>query len=284
VFVALRLPHLRSTGEPAVPPSESAAVGTPSGPAPGEALPAPAAPPAPAPMPSLPAVSAALADVPCSALVPTIKGHAVRVQGYLGRGFGQARLKHTLAALPGVAEVDLALQEVAEDKCALLRVLGRYWVAHRMAPGGAADGTSIRLSPGSGHGGSKASELTEGDTLMVDVTTPAYQSYMAVDYFVLDGNVVHLLPNSTERETLAPPRYTATVGNMGNWGIGAPFGTEMLVLLATPVPLFDSVRPDSEAGPAYLRALDEQLARIAKSHGAGAVAVEFMQITTHAKR
>jgi hypothetical protein len=290
VFVALRLPHLRSTGEPAVPPSESAAVGTASGPVRGEALPAPAAPPAPAPapmpapMPSLPAVSAALADVPCSALVPTIKGHAVRVQGYLGRGFGQARLKHTLAALPGVAEVDLALQEVAEDKCALLRVLGRYWVAHRMAPGAAADGTSIRLSPGSGRGGSKASELTEGDTLMVDVTTPAYQSYMAVDYFVLDGNVVHLLPNSTERETLAPPRYTATVGNMGNWGIGAPFGTEMLVLLATPVPLFDSVRPDSEAGPAYLRALDEQLARIAKSHGAGAVAVEFMQITTHAKR
>jgi hypothetical protein len=65
--------------------------------------------------------------------------------------------------------------------------------------------------------------------------------------------------------------------------IGAPFGTEMLVLLATPVPLFDGVRPDSEAGPVYLRALDEQLTRIGKSHGAGAIAVEFLQIRTHAK-
>jgi hypothetical protein len=158
-----------------------------------------------------------------------------------------------------------------------MRVLGRYWVAHRMAPGETA---SIRLNPASG----KGADLKEGDTLMVDVGTPNYQSYVAVDYFVRDGKVVHLLPNSVERETLAPPRYTATVGNLGNWMIGAPFGTEMLVLLATPVPLFDGLRPDSEAGPEYLRALDAQLARVAKSHGADTIAVDFLQIATHAKK
>jgi predicted Ser/Thr protein kinase len=250
-----------------------------------QAVPAPAgsavsAAPATPAAPSLPAISAALAEVPCSALVPTIKGRAVHVQGYLARSVGQARLKSTLAAVPGVAEVELALQEVDEDKCGLMRVLGRYWVAHRLAPGTAADGTAIRLNPGSGRG----NDLKEGDTLMVDITTPNYQSYVAVDYFVLGGTVVHLLPNSVERETLAPPRYTATVGNLGNWMIGAPFGTEMLVLLATPVPLFDAQRPDSEAGPAYLAALDSQLARISKSHGAAAIAVDFLQITTHAKR
>jgi hypothetical protein len=232
----------------------------------------------------LPAIAAALADLPCSALVPTIKGRAVHVQGYLARSVGQARLKNTLAALPGVAAVDLSLHEVGDDKCGLMRVLGRYWVAHRMAPGAAAEATAIRLNPGSGRGGSNITDLNAGDTLMVDVTTPDYQSYVAVDYFVLDGTVVHLLPNSVERETLAPPRYTATVGNLGNWMIGAPFGTEMLVLLATPVPLFDAQRPDSEAGPAYLAALDSQLARISKSHGAAAIAVDFLQITTHAKR
>jgi predicted Ser/Thr protein kinase len=250
-----------------------------------QAVPAPAgsavsAPPAAPAAPSLPAISAALAEVPCSALVPTIKGRAVHVQGYLARSVGQARLKSTLAAVPGVAEVELALQEVDEDKCGLMRVLGRYWVAHRLAPGTAADGTAIRLNPGSGRG----NDLKEGDTLMVDITTPNYQSYVAVDYFVLGGTVVHLLPNSVERETLAPPRYTATVGNLGNWMIAAPFGTEMLVLLATPEPLFDGQRPDSEAGPAYLAALDSQLGRISKSHGAAAIAVDFLQITTHAKR
>ncbi|MGZ5182672.1 MAG: protein kinase domain-containing protein, partial [Ramlibacter sp.] len=238
----------------------------------------PAAPPRPAvaPVPSLAAVSTALADLPCSALVPAIDGHAVRVQGYLARSVGQARLKKVLAALPGVARVDLALHEIDDDKCGLMRVLGRYWVAHRMASGEA--GASIRLSPGSR--GRNGTDLKEGDTLMVDVTTPSYQSYVAVDYFVLGGTVVHLLPNAVERETLAPPRYTATIGNLGNWMIGAPFGTEMLVFLATPVPLFEGVRPDSEAGPAYLNALDERLARIGKSHGAGAIGVDFLQITT----
>jgi hypothetical protein len=284
VLAALRLLLFpRPAAEQAAPPAEqaapSAAIDTGAGPPAVQTPPAPAAPAAPA-APSLPAITAALADLPCSALVPTIKGHAVHVQGYLGRSVGQARLKNTLTALPGVAEVDLALIDVDEDKCGMMRVLGRYWVAHRMALGAAADGTAIRLNPGSARG----TDLKDGDTLMVDVTTPNYQSYVAVDYFVLGGTVVHLLPNSVERETLAPPRYTATVGNLGNWMIGAPFGTEMLVLLATPVPLFDAQRPDSEAGPAYLAALDSQLARISKSHGAAAIAVDFLQITTHAKR
>lgn len=254
VFVALRL-FLHGAAEQAVPAS---------------AAPAAAAS-------SLPAVTAALASLPCSALVPAIEGHTVRVQGYLARSIGPARLKSTLAALPGVSGVELALQEVDADKCPLLRVLGPYWRAYHMRSG---DGSALRLNPASGRG----TALTEGDTLMVDVTTPNRQSHIAVDYFVLDGKVVHLLPNAVERETLAPPRYSVTVGNLGNWMIGAPFGTEMLVLLATPVPLFDSPRPDAEAGPDYLRALETRLDRIAKSYGPGAVAVEFLQITTHAKR
>jgi len=274
VFVALRL-FLRPSSEPVAPaPTPPAAV---DNSADAVRAQAPAAAPAVPAAPSLPAVSAALANLPCSALVPTIRGRAVHVQGYLARSVGQTRLKSTLAALPGVSGVELALQEVGDDKCALLRVLGRYWSAYHMRAGG---GTSLRLNPASGRG----NELKEGDTLMVDVTTPNVQSYMAVDYFVLDGNVVHLLPNAAERETLAPPRHTVTVGNLGNWMIGAPFGTEMLVLLATPVPLFDRLRPDAEAGAGYLRALDTQLERIAKAHGAGSIAVEFLQITTHAKR
>jgi predicted Ser/Thr protein kinase len=282
VLVALRLLIPRPAAErtaQAPPTAGPPTAGPPT------AAPSAAAPSAPAAAvgtarpsaPSLPAVSAALAELPCSALLPSIKGQSVRVQGYLARSVGQARLKNTLAALPGVAEVELALHEVDEDKCGLMRVLGRYWVAQHMAAGGA----TIRLTPGSGANGT---DMKEGDTLMVDVTTPNYQSYVAVDYFVLGGTVVHLLPNAVERETLAPPRYTATVGNLGNWMIGAPYGTEMLVLLATPVPLFEGVRPDSEAAPDYLRALDTQLERISKSHGAGTVAVDFLQITTHAKR
>jgi hypothetical protein len=101
---------------------------------------------------------------------------------------------------------------------------------------------------------------------------------------VLDGGVVHLLPNLRARENLAPAHYTATVGSLGNWVIGKPFGNEILVMLATPVPLFDALRPESEQGADYLRALDRQLAQISKTRGQGAVAVDFLQISTRAKR
>jgi hypothetical protein len=194
------------------------------------------------------------------------------VQGYLAHSVGPARLKTMLAALPGVSRVELTLHDVDEATCPLMRVLGRYWVASRTA------GVSLRLNPGSG----RAGNLAAGDTLMVDVATPGYQSYVSVDYFSLDGNVVHLLPNAAARENLAPPRYTATIGSLGNWVIGPPFGNEMLVLVTTSVPLFDGVRPDAEPGQAYLRALDERLAAIAGAHGA--IAVDFLQITTHARR
>lgn len=236
-----------------------------------------AAPPVAAPQPvapvTLPAVAGVLAKVPCSALAPAVNERTVRVQGYLARSFGQSRLKDALAALPGVASVELSLHEVDDGKCPMLAVLGPYWAAHRMAGGGA----EIRLSSGS------AERLKEGDTLMVDVTTPNYQSYVTVDYYVLDGHVVHLLPNALERENLAPPRYTATIGSLGNWVIGKPFGNEMLVLIATPVPAFDQLRPPSEPASDYLRELDQRLAKISKERGANSVAVAFLQITTGPK-
>jgi hypothetical protein len=283
-IVAVRLFQSRAGPEPSAP---VVAAGTqPSVPAPA-ARPPPAGaaavqPPKPAPPPALPAlalptVAAALAKVPCSALAPTVRDHTARVEGFLWRRYGQVRLKDMLAALPGVASVELALQEVDDNKCQVLGVLGPYWTAHRIAHGAA----TIRLNAASGGGGN---QLVEGDTLMVDVTTPDYQSFVTVDYFVLDGGVVHLLPNLRARENQAPPRYTATIGSLGNWVIGKPFGNEMLVLLATPVPLFDALRPESEPAHGYLRALDRQLAHISKTNGPGSVAVDFLQISTRAKR
>src|SRR5205085_7837031 len=140
------------------------------------------------------AVTAALSGVPCSALAPALHDHEVRVEGFLPRSYGQARLHSLLAALPGAARVNLSVQEVDDNKCALLAALGPYFTAHRMAGGGGA----LRLRQGD-----KA--LVKGEPLVVDVTTPAYQSWLAVDYFELDGSVVHLLPNLRTRDNFKPP-------------------------------------------------------------------------------
>jgi hypothetical protein len=86
------------------------------------------------------------------------------------------------------------------------------------------------------------------------------------------------------RDNRAPPNYTATVGSLGEWGIGKPFGAEMVVLMTTPSPLFDGLRPVSEPAAGYLADVGKRLEQMRASGGAGKIAVEFLQIHTSARR
>jgi hypothetical protein len=240
--------------------------------------PAPAAPtPAPAPAPTAAAIAATLGKVPCAALVGSVDGHAVTVHGYLSTPPGQAGLKDELAAVPGVSSVNADVKVVDRAKCGVISTLGPYWSAYRQAGGGAA----IRLA-GAGHGPDAV--LSEGDSLMVDVTTPAAESFITVDYYSLDGSVTHLLPNVRTHDNRAPPNYTATIGSLGEWGIGKPFGAELVVLVTTPTVLFDAPRPVSEPAAAYLADAARRLEQIRVHSGAGKIAVEFLQIHTRPRK
>ena len=239
--------------------------------------PVPARPAPPAPAPTADALAITLAAIPCSALVATVQGHAVAVSGYLPKSVGPARLRDKLAAMPGVASVGVDVQPLDPDKCAVMDALGPYWVAHRRAGGGARIRLAAPHSPGS--------VLVEGDPLVVDVTTSAAaESFLSVDYHSLDGNVVHLLPNPRARDNRAPGNYTASIGSMGEWAVGKPFGSELIVLLTTPVPLFDTLRPVTEPSADYLSAVTQRLRQVNTRNGADKIAVDFVQISTKARR
>jgi len=239
---------------------------------------APPAPEAAGPAPPTAAtLAAALARIPCSALSGAVSGETVEVRGFLSRSVGEQGVKNALLALPGVASVKLDAQQVDPDKCQIVSTFAPYWVAHRQAGGGAA----MRLA-GAAPGGK--AELTEGDSLMIDVTTPGAESFITLDYYSLLANVTHLLPNPRARDSRAPANYTATIGSLGEWGIGAPFGTELVVLVTTPVALFDTPRPVSEPSAAYLSDVAKRLAQIQAQSGPGRIGVEFLQISTRARR
>ena len=233
----------------------------------------PTLPAAPAPTLTMAAVTPVLASVPCSALVASVHDQTVDVQGFVSEKYGLAKLKDALGRVAGVRTTNFGVQQVADDKCDLLKVLGPYWSANRQSGG-----------PASVHTRSSRTRLTEGEPLIVDLMTPAFDSFVNVDYFMLDGSVVHLLPNGHSRDNQAPPNYAATLGTMGDWVVGKPFGSEMIVLTVTPAPLFDSSRPDSEAKPEYLRAVEKRLSALAGKYGRDRVAVDIFQITTQAKK
>jgi hypothetical protein len=243
--------------------------------APPAATPAPASTVAPvqaqAPALSLAAVMSALAGVPCSALYASVQDHALQVRGYVEERAGIAQLREALNGVPGLKTLNLDVQQVGGHNCDVVKTFAPYWTLNHQA----ANGASIRAKAPNG-------QLTEGSPLVVEVTTPPYDSYVNVDYYVLDGSIVHLVPSRHEKDNQAPPNYSATIGSMGDWVIAKPFGTEMIVLLTTPAPLFDAARPDSEPRADYLAAVDQRLKQMAAKYGAGRIAVDFVQITTRA--
>ncbi|MFC3109304.1 serine/threonine-protein kinase [Undibacterium arcticum] len=223
----------------------------------------------PAVLLSIASIKPILARVPCSALAPAVHDHALRVQGYIPKSFGIARLKDMLGAAPGVQTLNLDVQQVSDYECDVINTFAPYWAMNQQA--GRVASIHVR---------GPSAELTEGDPLIVDITTPGYDSYVYVDYYVLDGNVAHLVPNLRTRGNQAPPNYTATVGSLGNWVIAKPFGTELIVLVTTPVALFDGVGPEYESRSDYLRAIEKKLGPLATKYGRERIMVDFVQITT----
>ena len=219
------------------------------------------------------AVTPALAGVPCSALHATIRQHNLQVQGYMSRAYGLSRLKSTLGTIPGVDTMNLDVRPVEDDECSVVTAFAPYWLRNRQA--GTASTIRTRAVDGL---------LTEGDPLLVDVTTPPYDTWVHVDYFVRDGGVAHLLPSVRARDNQAPPSYSATIGGLGNWIIGKPFGAELIVLLTTPAPLFQGLRPEYETTADYLRAVDKQLRQFSAHYGPDRILVDFVQINTKARK
>ncbi|WP_231401735.1 DUF4384 domain-containing protein, partial [Cupriavidus sp. WS] len=233
---------------------------------------APAQAPAPRAM-SMQAVAAVLARQPCSLLAASARGeHALQVRGFVAERVGTRRLQEDLGAVPGVQAVNLDVQPLGDDKCDVARLVSPYWSGRRAGDALA----TIRTRARNG-------QLGEGTPLVVDITTPPFDTYVYVDYYMADGRVVHMVPSSRSRANQAPAGYSASVGSMGDWVVGRPFGTELIVLLATPAPLFDALRPEAEPRQDYLRALDRQLGPMAAKYGEDHIGADMAQISTHAR-
>ena len=242
-------------------------------------VPAPAAPagtpPPPAPGPA--AIAATLARIPCSALAAAVGVNTVWVQGVVSKALGPGAVERPLLAMPGVSKVELDVREIDPAMCPVIATFAPYWLAYRQAGGGAA----LRLA---GAGSAGGAVLAEGDSLMVDVTTPAANSFMTVDAFAPDGGVLHLLPNALALDNRAPPNYRATIGKPGDWRIDKSAGSSLLlVLVTTPSPLFGALRRETEPSADYLAQVAGSLERIRAQGGAGKIGVEFLPVATRSK-
>ncbi len=227
--------------------------------------------PAPAPPLSVASLTPILAGIPCSLLTASMRDDALLVEGYLPREFSLVQLKERLGAASGTKNMSFDIRTLNAEDCGVIATFAPYWTRNRES--GAA--TSVRTKQAD-------AEMHEGDSLILDITTPGYGSYVYIDYYMLGGNVVHLVPSPRAEDNQAPPNYSATVGGVGGWAVSQPFGSELIVLLATSVPLFEAIRPEQESRADYLSALRKQLEQIAK-YGSEQLSADFVQVTTRPK-
>lgn len=207
--------------------------------------------------------------LPCAATSASVNDGIVNVRGYVIERLDMKRLEGDLLALAGTRSVNADLKTLSEKMCGIVKLYAPYWAINSKAGQGASISTQ-----------GEAGEFAEGSALVVTILAPAYDSYVSIDYFSLDGEVVHMLPSRRANDHQAPANYVATIGDLDEWIVSMPFGTEMVTVLFTPRPLFRSPRDEQEPAAEYIAAVQEQLSLIAKESGKQQIIADFALVNT----
>jgi hypothetical protein len=103
------------------------------------------------------------------------------------------------------------------------------------------------------------SELQFGDLLRIQIQSPPQISYLYVSYIQADGSVVHLAqPRGLVPQPTLPNQtlvFGDGVAGRTKFVIGAPFGQEMIIALASRSPLFSQELPQQQSERDYLTML-----------------------------
>ncbi|MGH6901845.1 MAG: hypothetical protein ACREIR_03815 [Geminicoccaceae bacterium] len=117
--------------------------------------------------------------------------------------------------------------------------------------------------------------LVAGSDLGLDIGLPSYDAYLAVSYFLRDGTVHHVLSGSNRRW---PANAREFVGASG-LAADQSGSVEMVVAVASDVPLFTSPRPPSEAAESYLADLRARFAEMTNGNARAQIAASLVVIT-----
>jgi hypothetical protein len=197
----------------------------------------------------------ALGRLPCTVLSVDATDTALMISGARGEGGAEAELRTVLDGA-GVATL-VRIEPISSILCKPLKAIERLrdlrsaadqMVAVRPAVAGAI--------------------YKKGDTLVVDLINRGAATALQVDYFTVTGDVIHLLPNAKERDNRlaadARRRLGDPQGGGRFWMMGEPYGHELVVAIASPRPLFEAPRPETESAHRYLPELRKALDAAAK--------------------
>jgi hypothetical protein len=198
------------------------------------------------------ALAAALPTLSCSLVSGTVTADRVTVRGVVGRGAPERALRDSVTSIAGAIPRDWRVNSFDAPFCSALDAL-----RPAAQPFGSGGMLQIALA-------NNATRLRDGELVTVALTAPDFPAYVMVSFLVHDGTLMHLHPTSTDPARAIPPGSTLRLGDpsIGGpaWAVGPPYGSDMIIAIASSAPLFDRPRPDDEDTAAYLRDLRAAIA------------------------
>jgi len=257
-----------STAQTPAPPPSPAAEPTP----PGQA---PAPPPQQLASAGADTIRQQIADLalkrPCLLLDGSVQSNGdVTLTGFAGGSEADA-VRQSLNSMAVPNAVDWQVSTVDATFCPALTVLAP------IDPVFGARGAHLALGLAGG-----LSRLHDGQNIMPRVVMPNFRAWLVVDYVAHDGTLEHLYPqlaDPSQKLAADPVRefQPGAVVNLGEprpaqghpgWVASPPYGTDMIIAIASSQPLFDHPRPGNvEEAATYLRAL-QQAVDAARQRGA----------------
>src|SRR3546814_9912570 len=101
----------------------------------------------------------------------------------------------------------------------------------------------LQVTPTTGH----SDRFIEGERIIVQLVQAGYDGYLYVDYYTVEGRVVHLYPNPGEPDSGRVLRggERFNVGESARtWSVGPPFGQELITVISSPTPLYQGERSE----------------------------------------
>ena len=216
-------------------------------------------------------LDALLSGFTCARLQADFDPDRILIRGHL-QPEDLPKLKQRLAEIPGLPKVIYEITALTWPYCELVEILFPLKQLNQEQRLG------LEITPYQ-----HPSHYVVEENLVLAYTIPSYNSYIYIDYYQLDGGVIHLFPNGMglNKPVTAKTRHILgdTAKDQKQWQIHSPFGTEMIVIIASSTPLFDQPRPELEQAKDYLSALRKA---IAAKTGQGQLAADYFSITTKA--
>jgi len=221
------------------------------------AQPIPAPPPRPTAEMARDQIARLVSAQPCALIDGDVRADGNATMSGIAGSAEAETIRMGVAGLPLPGAVDWTIVGASQVFCPVLdaiRVAG---------PRFGASGPRLALNLADGR-----LLLFAGDPIKPKLTMPSFPAYLRLDYIAHDGTVQHLYPQVADKKEgyVADPivalkaEETIVLGDPkpGHpaWIADEPFGTDMIVAIASSRPLFDKVRPGNvESASDYLRDL-----------------------------